>query len=231
MGGAYNPHPLQFGQEANKIIEELQNGLADAQGTALATERGTIAWAENHAMARIMAELVNAAQKLANQWDPQKMTDFIPRWEKILGLIPLPSDSMQERRRAISLKLSLSGEKPAFQALYDFLSELLGDFFVDIVHSSSDDATGSIPGGLSIPGGATLEDGPWRSSIAYLAIKTQKPEGVSDYEFYSTVNKIHNYLHYFLPAWATFDWFLPGPDGDGFFLDQDYNLDNQAFDS
>jgi hypothetical protein len=230
MSGAFNPHPLQFGQQSQKIIEQLQTGLADAQGTALATEQGTVAWVENHATARVVAELANAAQKLANQWDPLKTTDFLERWERILGIVPSPTESDNERRMNLLLKLSLSGEAPTYQVVYDFIKDLLGNLFVTIINTSSNDANSSIPGGLVIPGGAILGNDDWRSSISYMAIETFKPDNVEYYQFYNIVNKIFIYLPYFLPAWCTFDWFLDGPNGIGFYLDQDYNLDNQRFD-
>lgn len=231
MSGAYNPSPMQFGAEINKIIELIQQGVEQAQGTALATERGTIAWVENHATARVLADLAKAAIRLGNQWDPEKMTDFLPRWEKILGIIPLSSATMNERREEVALKLSLTGEAPTYQVVYDFLSELLGDLFVDLIHTSSTESIGAVPGGITIPGGVTLSNGDWFSSIAYLAIQVQKPANVTDKEFYPQVGKIYRYLNILLPAWCTFDWFLDGIHGAGFYLDEEYNLDNQRFDA
>lgn len=231
MTGAYNPHPMQFGAQAQKIIEQFQQSLADAQGTALATENGTVAWVENHAMARVLAEMANAAQRLANQWDPLKTTDFLSRWEKILGIVPAPEASQAERRMILALKFSLIGEPPTLQVVYDFLTDLLGDFFVGLIATPSSQADGSVPGGVIIPGGVTLQDGDWRSSVAYIAIQTNKPAGIDDIIFYSAVAQIYQYLNYLLPGWATFDWFLDGPNGPGFYLDEDNNLDNQRFDA
>lgn len=227
--GAFNPLPLQPGAEIERVIELLQQGFESALGTALASEYGSMAWIENHATARVLADLSKAAIRLANQWDPQKMTDFLPRWEKILGIVPLPNATLKDRRTEVALRLSLFGEPPTYQVVYDFLSELLGDLFVTLVQTSSTEATGSISNnglGISIPGGVTLPDGDWRSSIAYLAIQVQKPANMTDAEFYPQVGKIYQYLHTLLPAWCNFDWFKDGASGAGFYLDEDYNLDN-----
>lgn len=230
MSGAYNPLPLQPGAEFEKIIELLQQGYESALGTALTTERGTLAWVENHATARVLADLSKAAIRLANQWDPDRMTDFLPRWEKILGIVPMPDATTQERREEIALRLSLTGEPPTYQVVYDFLSDLLGELFITLVQTSSSQASGYVEGGVSIPGGVTLSDGSWCSSIAYLAIEVQKPDEMTDAEFYPLVGKIHKYLHTLLPAWCDFDWFRDGVNGAGFYLDEELNLDNQRFD-
>ncbi len=49
---------------------------------------------------------------------------------------------------------------------------------------------------------------------------------MTDAEFYPQVGKIYQYLHILLPAWCNFDWFQDGINGAGFYLDEDYNLDN-----
>lgn len=231
MSGAYNPLPLQPGAEFERIIELLQQGYESALGTALASEYGTLAWVENHATARVLSDLAKAAIRLGNQWNPEKMTDFLSRWEKILGIVPLLNATQNERRTEVALRLSLVGEPPTYQVVYDFLSELLGELFIGLVNTSSSEATttiNTISDGytLSIPGGATIPYGDWRSSIAYLAVLVQKPDEMTDAEFYPQVGKIYKYLHILLPAWCTFDWIQDGPDGAGFYLDQDYNIDN-----
>lgn len=230
MSGGYNPSPMQFGAEMNKIIELIQQGVEQAQGTALATEYGTIAWVENHATARVLADLAKSAIRLGNQWDPEKMTDFIPRWEKILGIIPSSDSTDNERRAEIGLKLSLTGEPPTYQVVYDFLSDLLGEVFVNLILTTSVEASGMVPGGITIPGGVTLSDGDWISSIAYLAIEVEKPMDMTYKEFYPLVGKIYQYLNVLLPAWCDFDWFLDGVNGAGFYLDEERNLDNMRFD-
>jgi hypothetical protein len=201
-GGAYNPLPLQPGAEFERIIELLQQGYESALGTALASEYGTLAWVENHATARVLADLSKAAIRLANQWDPNRMTDFLPRWEKILGIVPLPEETLNDRRIEVTLRLSLTGEPPTYQVIYDFLSELLGDLFIDLIIDSS--------------------------NLCYLGILVQKPTGMTDAEFYPQIGKIYKYLHTLLPAWCTFDWVQYGPDGAGFYLDQEYNIDNMS---
>ncbi len=81
--------------------------------------------------------------------------------ENFLGIIPLSNATSKDRRTGSSiLRLSLFGEPPTYQVVYDFLSELLGELFVTLVQTSSSEANGSVPTdngtGISIPGGVDI---------------------------------------------------------------------------
>lgn len=235
MSGAFNPSPIKSGAEKGHIEEALLDALVDADGTALSPDVDSYVWAEHLAESRAIAYLWHTNKRMANQWDPSRMTDFLPRWEKILGIRPLPGENDVSRRAKVKAKMEAYGDLATQQVVQDLLSTVLGDIFVGIVNTPSTDATGWVAGGVTVPGGVTLPNGTpagltWYSTIAYLAIETQQPLNMSDAEFYDAVGQISQFLDDLIPAWVTFDWFLDGGSGSGFYLDEEKNLDNQRFD-
>jgi hypothetical protein len=230
MPGGFNPAPFHFGASRHQVEEAILKALNQGDGTGLSTEEDAYNYAENLAVARAIAELWSANRRLANQWDALRMTDFLPRWETIYGLHPLPTDSDTARRAAVGVKMALEGQPATRQVVYDLLVQVLGDVFVEIVNGDSATATGAAPGGLTIPGGVTLPDGPWGSGIAYMAVHVEKSGTMTDSEFYTTAGKIYPYLDGLLPAWVDFGWYRNHSGGDpGFILDDPHNLDNEAF--
>ncbi len=238
--GGFNPAPFKFGDAASTDLEAIQNAFADAQGTSLARERGSIAWVENHATARVLYALYGLAYRLANVNDPKRMTTTLPRWEKILQLVPSESDTLAERRARVEAKLSLLSAGTTIQVVEDYLSLVLGDMFVKLEFSDPLTATTYVPGGGSVSGGGpTFLDGdnadpnisPYASSLGYLAILIQRPANMTIELFYERAGRIYEELDNLLGAWMDFDWVNDGPNGAGFYLDEDYNLDNQRFDA
>jgi len=230
MSGNLNPSPEKFGASRGHIEEALLDGLLEAQGTGLAVDVDSFAWVECNAEARTLAYLWHLQTRMANQWDPDRMTDFLPRWERILGLRVLPGTAAVTRRAAVKAKLELYGQPGTQQVVTDLLTVLLGDLFAGLVHTPSTSAVGQVPGGATVPGGPVLADGDWYSTIAHLAIETVQPTGIDDATFYAAVAGIAGFLDDLLPTWVTFDWFLDGGAGAGFYLDTEKNLDNQRFD-
>ncbi len=235
MSGAFNPSPLKSGAEKGHIEEVLLNDLVEADGTALSPDVDSYVWAEHLAESRCIAYLWHTTKRMANQWDPERMSDFLPRWEKILGIRPPYGSNDEDRRGAIKAKLASFGEPPTQQVVEDLLEVLINGIFVQLVNTSSVDAVGWVAGGVSVPGGVTLPDGTsagltWYSTIAHLAIETQVPFGMKEDDFYTTVGQITQFLDDLVPGWVTFDWFLDGVNGAGFYLDEEQNLDNQRFD-
>ncbi|MDI3282105.1 putative phage tail protein [Polyangium sp. 15x6] len=236
--GGFNPFPMKFGAASQTDLEAIQNAVAEAEGTSLAVIKGTVKWVENHATARVLWELFGATQKLANQWLPEKMTDFLPRWEAILGITPSRFDDLQDRRRRVAAKLSLIGKGGNYQVVNDYLTTILGDVYQGLVFTSPLEATAYCPGGGTIDGGIVLLDGdtidpqlsPYYSTVAYVAILLAKPDSMSEEEFYATAGRIYEDADNLFAAWVAFDWVRDGVNGAGFYLDEDFNLDNQRFD-
>ena len=234
--GGFNPAPFKFGEAASTDLEAIQNAFADTQGTSLARERGSVAWVENHATARVLYALYGLAYRLANVNDPARMTNTLPRWEKILNIAPLDSDTIVERRNRVTAKLSLLGKGTTLQVVEDYLTLVLGSMFVGLKFSDPTEATTYVPGGGAVPGGGpAFLDGdladprisPYASSLGYVAILLQRPKNMTVELFYERAGRIYEDMNNLLGAWMDFDWVNDGPNGAGFYLDEDYNLDNQ----
>lgn len=237
--GGNNPFPMKLGGAADGDLEVIQEAFAEALGSALAKERGTVSWVENHAIARVLWALYAAAQRLANQWDPKKMTVFLERWEDILLTSPLPTDTDAARRTRVGLKMSLIGAGTTGDILRTYLETAIPEIYVDLVFTDPLDATTYVPGGGSVPGGGpTFLDGdligpfmsPYASSVAYMAILIEKPDSMSDNTFYALAARVYDDVDGLIGAWMDFDWVRDGGNGAGFYLDENFNLDNQRFD-
>lgn len=237
--GSFNPFPMVFGTAAATDLEAIQNGLVTLHGSALAKEKGSILWLENHATACVLYDLYRLTQRFANQWDPPRMTVFLERWEKILGLRPLSGESLIERRERVEQRFALIGANTDPSTVNDLLAESLGPMFVELVFTDPLDAITYVPGGGSVPGGGpTFLDGnllpsdmsPWASSVAYVAIMLEKPPTMSDAEFYERAGRVYDDIDNRIGAWMSFAWVRDGVNGPGFYLDEDNNLDNQRFD-
>ena len=236
--GGFNPAPFKFGEAASTDLEAIHNAFADTQGTSLARERGSVAWVENHATARVLYALYGLAYRLANVNDPARMTSTLPRWEKILNIVPSDSDTALERRARVEAKLSLLSAGTTKQVVEDYLSLVLGDMFVGLKFSDPMEATTYVPGGGSVPSGPTFLDGeligdtmsPYASSLGYVAILIRRPANMTIELFYERAGRIYEEMDNLLGAWMDFDWVNDGPNGAGFYLDDERNLDNQRFD-
>ncbi len=232
-GGNFNPAPLKFGASNNTNLESILNSLRESMGTGFDVAYGSTTWIYLNAIARIFNDVFEQNKRLSNQWDPERMTDFLSRWETILGLNVIAGDTLIDRRIKVETKLRLVGTSPNQQVITDLLRNILGnDVFVSILVNNSNSTNVHIPGGVVIPGGATIPDGAWYSDVSYIPIKVQQPDYMDDLTFYQTVGQIFFYLEGLMPAWTTYDWFrISNSSETGFILDDEWNLDNEAFDS
>ena len=248
MSGAFNSFPRKFGREQGHVEELLLNALLEGDGSAMASEVDSYNWAEQLANAHAIAALYHLNQRFANQWDPVRMTDFIPRWERILHLTPLLTDSDTDRRTRIGAKMALYAQPPTQQVITDMMTTLLGPLFVQIVNTPSSEANafvgetaanqayGYAGGGVSVPGGVTLPDATalgitWYSSVAYICILTQRTATSTDASYYAQMGTIVQFLDDILPAWATWAWVEDGTTVGEFILDDVHNLDNERMGS
>src|SRR5437868_5990182 len=115
MPGVFDPAPRRFGGQAGRPEELILEALIEGHGSALADDVGTYQWAEHLAEARCIAYLWGLNRRMANQWDPERMTDFLPRWEAIRGLTPLSSDTPVSRRAKVLAKVQADGLPPTQQ--------------------------------------------------------------------------------------------------------------------
>jgi hypothetical protein len=236
MYGWTNPFPMKYGAEKGSRLEEIVNALLDNQGTALSKDYESYNFVLAHAAGRLLNELFAANEALSHITDPYKMPiEFVERFEKIFNLYANPEDSLNMRRARIALHIFFFGKTPNFTTINDFLSQAIPNIYVGIVNTYATEGTLYIPGGGSVPGGGPvfldgndLEFSPWTGGTCFMAIQLKKPNGMPDHVFYEQVGEIQ-LLDPLLPIWMTFDWFQDGPNGAGFYLDEDFNLDNQRF--
>jgi hypothetical protein len=244
MGGAFNPAPRKHGAERGHIEEVLLEAGLEAGGSALATDVSSFAWAERFAESRCIAYLHHLNQRFANQWDPARTTDFLPRWLRILNVPVLPSDTPVEQRQKLQAKLALWGVKATMQVVQDLMVQVLGPMFVSIVITPSgssavyvgetpaNEAYGYSGGGVTVPGGLTIPDGTalglsWYSTIAHIDVIVTQPTGWDEPTFYATVAQLPLWLDDLLPAWVTWNWIRDGSSPGHFILDELHNLDNE----
>lgn len=227
--GGYNPFPRRFGGAPSRtqtIVKSLQQQLAPKYDTA---NTSGIVDIRLQALARCIAGAWAQNERLANQWDPSRMTDFLQRWERILGLTPSPTDSLTVRRARVGARIALAGYG-TFAAVYTLCSMMLGSVFVGIVHTDAAHARAWTPAGWPMGLHPSLPTDPsWYSTIAHIVILTQQPSTMSDSEYYATRASVAPELDAILPAWVTFDIAKDGPHGAGFFLDEAHDLDGERF--
>lgn len=230
MTGMFNPSPMHFGAEEGSRLELIFQDLLLQRGTAFSSDEDGYAYAETFAKAKAIDYLFSLGERFVNETNVDTTRDFLKRFEFIYGITPLKSDSLIRRRQKLKMKMELQGKVPTLQNISDLLTVVLGeDVFDGIIHTPSSDAYGQVPGGATIPGGVTLVDGSWYSSICHIDIKLVQPSYMDDYVFYKTKAQIPAYLDDFLPAWVTYEVIKDGVHGIGFFLDEPGNLDNQRF--
>jgi len=218
MSGAYNYFPETFGGEGGLPSELIANDLARADGTAFTNDADSASYAEHLAVSRAIAYLHGLTRKVANVRNPARAVETLPRLERLYGTRPLPGASDEERRALVLERIAIEGVYPVLALIEEIVSSALGEAFIEMRYRGSADAASSIPGGAVVPGGATLGDGDWRSSIAaFEALATQG--GLTFAEYMKRIGEAKRRLDDVIPAWSTFAVVeeYPGP-GLGFYL-------------
>ena len=216
--GGLAPGAERYGggnRRLQRIIESLNAQRGDAYDT---TETSTV-YADNMAVARSIDGAWATNTRLANITDPARTTE-LARWERILAIVPGANDSDQTRRARIIDRRARTGKMPTSQSIADDIRAICGNTFVGIHHLTVDNAV------TYWPGGTPDADAPWYSTIAYIAIELTIPNGMGLGEFLDTIAPMSEMLDGRLPAWVTWAWFI----GSGFILDDEHNLDAEAFD-
>lgn len=224
--GARNPFPLRLGggkSTQQSIYESLNAGL----GTAFDTTDESTVTAETSADARAIAAVWSANRRLANQWDPRRMTDMLARWEDIFSIRPGRNDSANRRREVVTTRfLALGGD--SFGTLDEICELLLGDVFIQLERTSLADAN------TDWPGGTPSQLDMWASSVAHLLIRVVRPQdldGITKTEMFERLRQAMDFLRNYIASWCTIDWgWNADNDTPGFYLDEDGNLDGQTFD-
>lgn len=218
MSGAFNYFPETYGGEAGLPSELIANDLARADGTAFTNEADSASYAEHLAVSRAIAYLHGLTRKVANVRNPARAVETLPRLERLYGTRPLPGASDEERRALVLERIAIEGAYPVLALVEKIVSSALGDAFIEMRYRTHANAAGSIPGGAVVPGGATLTDGDWRSSIAaFEALATQG--SLTFAEYVKRIGEAKRRLDDVIPAWSTFAVVeeYPGP-ALGFYL-------------
>jgi len=229
FAGGLSPSPERGGggiPTLQRIIESLGSQLGSAYD--ITTTSGLV-YIELEAYARAIWGAWQDNERLGNQWQASRMSDFLPRWEAIYAIVPSPTDTLPARRARIAVLQARAGQANQ-QVLTDSLNGLLGSVLVTIVNGNS--ATANVwtpstwPFGQHDPSNAV----DWYSTVAFVAIQVTKPTGWSEGDLYTAIAGIGPVLDSALPAWVTWTWFRQDIHGSpGFFLDEGGNLDNEAF--
>ena len=228
--GGYYPGPSRTGGAyplTRRVVESLESG----RGDSFSTSPTSAVFAENMAIARCVAwDGYEASARLSNNFIPQKMTagGLLGRWEAILGLHPLPTDTEVVRRARVAAAFARFGTPNWSQPVIDALSAALGSIFVGITHIAPTSAVVWWPAG-SITGLSNAQTAtaavPWYSSLCNVFVQLTQPATMTLAQFYAAAGAMNPILDAMLPAWCTYSWYVGTP---GFILDQK-NLDGLAF--
>lgn len=237
--GGMNPFPRRFGGGPARVKIILDSLNADRGTSFDASNRLTTVYITNMAIARAISAAWGTNRRLGNLWVADRMPlDIIERWERIMALYPLPTDTEDDRRTRIEEHFARFGQATLSDRVEALLTEKLGDVFVAVEYISIANANILVPD-ATYPWGA-VGGSPWSSTVAHILVKLQKPTGMSEGAFYEEAGKVIQLLDPILPVWTTVDWYRAGPvsvsvsggpSAGGFYLDDDHNLDNEVFDA
>lgn len=214
----------------------LVDSINASFGTAYDNSQPSLNYPRQMAIARALDGLWSSNARLSNQWQPTRLTDFLPRWEAILGIYPASDATLRARRAACAFVLSRVGKVPTYSYMSDTIrSAMPTNMFVGILHTTAAQAlvyTPASPAWTTTP--ASLVDAfgvrNFFSTVANIMVQVAQPSGMADGAFYDYAGAVLPLLDSILPAWCTADWYRNGPSGLGFFLDDEHNLDNEIFD-
>jgi uncharacterized protein YmfQ (DUF2313 family) len=235
--GGYAPYPRRFGvgRPRLQIIHDVLNA---GRGTALdASNQDTIAWVENMAYARaICFDGYGTNDRIANQRDPDRMTDMLPRWEKICGITPAPGATDRDRRLEVRKRFRRFLDASALHSrLFTRLKEELGPVFGAIEYIDPSIATIYVPN-ATYPWGTVQPGYLWYSTVCHILVLLVKPDSYTEGDFFAAASKVLPAVDSLLPAWVSLNWYRKpstgapvnvsgGPSQAGFYLDNPANLD------
>lgn len=157
--GAFSPFPRQFAGGPRRV-EFIYAALNAVRGNAYDTSTwSSTVLVENRAFARFLDARWATNDRAANQFDPTRTTDMLPRWERIYSIFPLPTDYPRDRRLRLTFKWGANTKKPYYQQIVDDLTTLMGAVFVTLVHTSSAQGDAIYPGFNGVVTGTTITAG------------------------------------------------------------------------
>ncbi len=138
--GGFRPSPERTGG-AKPIFQIVLESINAQMGTAYDTDSQTSpVFMRNLALARCICDVINAGEKMKNQFDPDRMSEFIPRWEAIMGIVSGPTDTQMARKRRIKARFARIGRQPTRQAILDLLTEEMAPITVYLTNDTPETA-------------------------------------------------------------------------------------------
>ena len=208
--------PIQFGNSNRPDLNSITNSLLNQMGNAYTNTVGTLVWIQCRALAIMVNTVWITNTKLVNQFNPNKMSDMLARWEAIFQIIPLPNDTLGSRRTRVAEYFFRINKVPNLSNIDQVLTYLLPETFVGLIIENQSESISAFPNGFNIIGGQDSSNGPWGSTLSYLAVETQKPLSMSITDFNNNVSQIYALLKQALPAYVEFDWIWDGFCDDGY---------------
>jgi len=220
----------QYGGGRRRRFRAILASLNRQRGSAYDTGEDSPVYVENYAVARAIDAAWATNNRLVAELSPSRSTSLLSRWEQILGVRPLPTDTVSERRARLGQRLARVGQQATPQLIADALQSELGEVFVAVETLS--------PAFATAHWSETGEPDMWTSTVMHILVRTQKPASYTEAQFYDAVGRVAVLVEPILPAWATLDWYRPGStsvavggvSGAGFYLSEtEPNLGNQVF--
>ncbi|MFA5186345.1 MAG: hypothetical protein WC551_07720 [Patescibacteria group bacterium] len=166
------------------------------------------------------------------------MTDFIPRWESIFALSVIQNATDNERRTRVKSKFAAT-TTPTHTSIYNFCLAALGSVLVDVEYTPWNEVASGImwpptinwdDTGTAVYPVTGYPQG-WSSAVSHIVVRVEQPSTLSENQFVTLVGTTLRQLRDMLPDYDTADWVENNEDDtEGFILDDEHNLDSEAFD-
>lgn len=199
----------------------IYQSLKSQLGTAYDTEDSSNVCAELLAEARCIQSIWLTSERLANNFDPLRMTDYLSRWETITGQKPQAADSGQVRRARVAAEMATIAGATT-DIITKAASSSLGNLFVAIEYTPIASNSPHWSG--------TGEPLAWRSNLANVVVRVKHPANMTNAEFYRRCNGAIIMLYDLLPSWTTVIWGVFSSAGVAGFLLDEPDLDLETFD-
>lgn len=127
---------------ARPTVQIILDSLNEQMGSAYDTSGTSPRYMMNLAIAKAIADVWNTGERMKNQIDPDRMSEFLPRWERIMGMTPIPGEPLRTRNKRVKARYTRFGRQPTRQAITDLLYEEL--YPIEVTLYSDDDTTAII---------------------------------------------------------------------------------------
>lgn len=210
------------GKASHNSDDELTlNDQLAGMGNAITSERGSLAWIEAFTISRAMTAALNFVELMGNQLSPTSMSVFADRFASIYNLQTqgtgdVPTN-LNQIKLYVSLKEAVFGTPPTYSAVFQFISTILGQIFIDLEYIDIQVQ--------SLATQAPLTVGKyWFSPLSTLLVRVWQPRDnqdnnlMSTADFLNTVDLYKSFVEPWLPAdiaVRNLQLVYPGNDGYG----------------